>query len=762
MATLNRQLPNPDTFLCKPWSTFISAAKLHYSDNSLVENRLKELYHNWEGTKLSKEEMHVFGQFPNQEDFCLVVCHVCNQVVKPQGILTHYERRHGSPCPSRGPVVSVKPNVAVSPTPGPTPPLPFRVPRDYPHSRFNKAPLAVYPPKGVRSKTCVSLPVVSLEKMPCLGRAERGTHVRVNCFSSTTSRSSPSSLLPSLTPPAPLRGSQEKLVNGRGPTTPCSTTPPSLVDRRPCPARSPLDKRPSSTPSPSPLNHRRPSPSPRTPATPSSLDRKQQTGTKTPRPHRRLSGRVFDPNKHCGVQDPESKRSCTRSLTCKTHSLTHRRAVPGRQKEFDILLAEHKGRAKEKDKAGGQRRESQGGSQSTRANDTTPSTLPPHCHNGRTVSTLKLRWANAHRPRVPGSGGAALLSSTPPVPPGSTQDPPVPVWQRAGGDRDGRLSSDEGDPGTPDDPDIDGDRPSCHYSPHHPRPLGCCAFNSRLMGRGHYVFDRRWDRMRLALHCMVEKHVNAQMWRKVPLAAESPLSLESPPISTPSPSSLTSPPPLSFPPSTNGAFSIGPYSTAFPQDASAAGLFGVRDPSQPVAPVSALGKPRNGTTTKPIRPPGATGGAAKKRRTTLPPSSDTLRGNNSSYHTLTPTPMLRSGVPPLSGRRKTLGHSASEVEVRAEDWYSNPDQTTTTPYPLTKDHPSPLPPIPSPLPPPSPLAYGGGVEGRKRRSPSAYRGGGKPSKVTKAAAGLDGIFRRNNTGPLASGPESPRQSKLHH
>uniref|UniRef100_A0A4W5R6Q1 Ataxin 7-like 1 n=1 Tax=Hucho hucho TaxID=62062 RepID=A0A4W5R6Q1_9TELE len=190
------------------------------------------------------------------------------------------------------------------------------------------------------------------------------------------------------------------------------------------------------------------------------------------------TGRVFDPNKHCGVQDPESQRSCTRSLTCKTHSLIHRRAVPGRQKEFDILLAEHKGRAKEKEKEkeGGQRRESQGGSRSTRANDTTPSTLPPHCHNGRTVSTLKLRLASAHVPRVPGSGGAAVLSSTP-VPPASTQDPPVPVWQRAGGDRDGRLSSDEGDPGTPDDPDrdIDGDRPSCYYSPHHPRPLGVCT-----------------------------------------------------------------------------------------------------------------------------------------------------------------------------------------------------------------------------------------------------------------------------------------------
>lgn len=46
-----------------------------------------------------------------------------------------------------------------------------------------------------------------------------------------------------------------------------------------------------------------------------------------------VTGRVFDPNKHCGVQDPETKRPCTRSLTCKvtekththtqTHTLTH-------------------------------------------------------------------------------------------------------------------------------------------------------------------------------------------------------------------------------------------------------------------------------------------------------------------------------------------------------------------------------------------------------------------------------------------------------
>uniref|UniRef100_A0A3P8YM54 SCA7 domain-containing protein n=1 Tax=Esox lucius TaxID=8010 RepID=A0A3P8YM54_ESOLU len=665
------------------------------------------------------------------------------------------QRRHGSPCPPRGPVVS-KPKVAVAPTPGPAPPLPFRVPRDYPHSRFNKAPLAVYPPKGARGKTCVSLPVVSLEKMPCLGRTEGGAHVRINCSSSTPPSSSPSSLKPSPTPPTTLKGSQEKLVNGRGPPTPRSTTPPSSADSRPSPARSPMDKRPfSSSPSPSPHDHRRPSPSPtpRTTAPSSPHDRKQHNGTKTPGPNRRLSGRVFDPNKHCGVQDPESKRPCTRSLTCKTHSLTHRRAVPGRRKHFDILLAEHKGRAKEKEGAkdkerdGGPKREILGSSQGTPAHDTTPSTLPPQCHNSRTISTLKLRLASAHIPRVPGGG---VLSSTP-VSPASNpaQEPQAPIWQRVGGDqrvgadRDSHLSSDEGDPVTPE---PDRGRASCHYSPHHPRPLGYCAFNSRLMGRGHYVFDRRWDRMRLALHCMVEKHVNAQRWRKVPPVAESLIPLENPPAGTPS--SAIGPSPLhSFPPSTNGAFSLISYPASLTQDVSAAGLYSTRDPTQP--PASALGKPRNDTTAKPIRPPGA-----KRRKTNLPPSSEPHRRNGSSYHN--PPSPLGSGVPPLDARRKTLGRSASEAGVRVKDWYSNPDPNPATPYPVTRDQSTPS------TPNPNPLAYGGGVEGRKRRSPSAYGGAGKPGKMTKSSTGLDSIFRRSSPGLLASGPESPRQSKLHH
>ncbi|KAK1906272.1 Ataxin-7-like protein 1 [Dissostichus eleginoides] len=311
----------------------------------------------------------------------------------------------------------------VVPSPGDT--LAFRVPKEYPHSRFSKAPLAVYPPKGARNKTCVSLPVVSLEKIPCLSRGDPSSH-----------------------------RSSEKLTNGRWPPTPRSTpSPSSSADRRPSPARSPLDRRLPSTPSPSPLDRKpppSPAPSQRSAALPvtSLLEKKQQNGTKTSsRSQKRLSvGRVDRLATHRPYLPELVLCDMGSSMT---HSLTHRRAVGGRGKHFDVLLAEHKGRE-------------------------TASPSRPHCTNGRTLSMLKLRLANAHIPR---DGG--------------------------------RLSSDEGDAETPED----GDRSASHSSHRHPQPLRYCVFSSRLMGRGHYVFDRRWDRMRLALQNSVEKHLNAHMWR---------------------------------------------------------------------------------------------------------------------------------------------------------------------------------------------------------------------------------------------------------
>ncbi|XP_028811489.1 ataxin-7-like protein 1 isoform X2 [Denticeps clupeoides] len=652
------------------------------------------------------------------------------------------QRRHGSPSVSRTPLVPMKPKVSVSH--GGVDALPFRVPRDYPHSRFSKAPLAVYPPKGARAKACVSLPVVSLEKMPCFGRADSG-HVKVSSTSTSSSASSSftfssssssgfSSLTSSHSPVPSLKSSlgsltphkaQEKFLNGRGPPTPRSTTPPSIMDRRPSPSSSPLDRRP--TPSPS-SQDRRPntSPSPssldkRTSAPPSPLEKKQQNGTKGSK-HKRVSGRVFDPNKHCGVLDPETKRPCTRSLTCKTHSLTHRRAVPGRRKDFDVLLAEHKGRAKEKE---------------AQSHDPTPA-VSSNCQNGKTTSTLKLRLVNPQLRRSSGGGAIVSLSSTQ-VP---TADP-IATWQRLVGDV--HVSSDEGEADVPDD----SEKPICHYSVHHPRPMSCCAFNSRLMGRGHYVFDRRWDKMRLTLHRMVEKHVNSQMWRKVPLAAES-LALST----TPSPSDATSTgsglhssplfPQRAVTPSLDGVTMVS-YSTSFSQNG--AGVFCIRDPDP--APVPSFTKQPRAKPNKSQRHTGE--GQGVKRRKTI--DSGFYRKNDNGYHS-PGNAVLSNGTAALSVKSKTSVRVGQGLRF-SDRYVSEEAQEPSTPNVSVEDHF---------LSSTSSTPFGAmATDNRKRRRSGS---GDKISKFARTA-GLDSIFRKSNTSLLTTVPEAthsplPQQPKVNH
>ncbi|XP_010722085.1 ataxin-7-like protein 1 [Meleagris gallopavo] len=240
-----------------------------------------------------------------------------------------------------------------------------------------------------------------------------------------------------------------------------------------------------------------------------SIDKKHQNGTKSSnKPYKRLSEREFDPNKHCGVLDPETKKPCTRSLTCKTHSLNHRRAVPGRKKQFDILLAEHKARSREKEVAKDKEhppsaRESYQ-SQPTPAQDSLSGSSVNSGQESKVTSPAKSRPPNSVLPRP--SSANSINSNSSSNHSGYVPELPLPSM---GGDLTSRLSSDEGE--------VDGAEESekldCHFSGHHPRPLGFCSYGSRLMGRGYYVFDRRWDHFRFALNSMVEKHLNSQMWK---------------------------------------------------------------------------------------------------------------------------------------------------------------------------------------------------------------------------------------------------------
>nr|XP_056702454.1 ataxin-7-like protein 1 [Euleptes europaea] len=510
MAALERPVPSPEAFLGQPWAAWVREAALPHAHCAApphsveLEETGKEGGKNREVMRLNKEDMHLFGHYPAHDDFYLVVCNICNQVVKPQVFQSHCERRHGSMCKpspspaspscnSRASLIQMKSkscigghNLVSNNS------KPFKTPKDNLLTSNSKQHM-VFSSKVSRDKPCV--PVVSLEKIPNLVKAD-GANVKMNSATTTTittsSASSSATPAPTLVksaltsksvPPSP-----EKILNGKGVLAP-------------------------------------------------SIDKKHQNGTKNSnKPYKRLSEREFDPNKHCGVLDPETKKPCTRSLTCKTHSLNHRRAVPGRKKQFDILLAEHKARSREKevakDKEHPQSVREMHQSQPVPAQDSLSGASVNSGQEPKGTSPAKSRPPNSVFPRPSSTNSINSTSSSNHS--GYAQELPLPSTM---GDLPSRLSSDEGE--------VDGSEESekldCHYSGHHPRPLGFCSFGSHLMGRGYYVFDRRWDRFRLALNSMVEKHLNSQMWKKIPPAVDSPMPSPAAHITTPFPASVLQP-----------------------------------------------------------------------------------------------------------------------------------------------------------------------------------------------------------------------------
>jgi hypothetical protein len=53
----------------------------------------------------------------------------------------------------------------------------------------------------------------------------------------------------------------------------------------------------------------------------------------------RATGGPVDLDKQCGVIAGPGMQPCQRSLTCKTHSMSAKRAVIGRSRAYDDLLA---------------------------------------------------------------------------------------------------------------------------------------------------------------------------------------------------------------------------------------------------------------------------------------------------------------------------------------------------------------------------------------------------------------------------------------
>uniref|UniRef100_A0A3Q4N6F2 Ataxin 7-like 2a n=1 Tax=Neolamprologus brichardi TaxID=32507 RepID=A0A3Q4N6F2_NEOBR len=113
MAALDRRVPSLDDFVGQSWTAWADWAGMTPADGPDVDDCNKNGKKAAEAMSLSKEDMSIFGLYPGHDDFYLVVCSHCGQVVKPQAFENHCERRHG-------PVAKLYARLR-SPTPAPQP-----------------------------------------------------------------------------------------------------------------------------------------------------------------------------------------------------------------------------------------------------------------------------------------------------------------------------------------------------------------------------------------------------------------------------------------------------------------------------------------------------------------------------------------------------------------------------------------------------------------------------------------------------------------
>ncbi|CDQ60399.1 unnamed protein product [Oncorhynchus mykiss] len=482
MAALERRVPSLDDFVGQSWSAWAERAGVTASEGSDGDDCSKNGKNAAEAMSLRKEDMSIFGHYPGQDDFYLVVCSHCGQVVKPQAFEKHCERRHGPlsklyarlrpplPAPQQRPRHSHSPSSTHatsssswegrgqgSGAPRAAPPSPSTPPQ-FRHTK---------PPKDVVRHS-------PLDKSPHSGHSESAVFKQ------------PPPLEPPLSSP---------LLSLRDPPWPHGDTPPG-----------------------------RPSNSERT-----HTQRKEVTSSPTlpahlrgPRPYNKVaSRRECDLDKHCGVLDPERKKVCTRLLTCNIHSIHQRRKVPGRSKNFDQLVAELKTGARIRER-GGQTQEGSGSGRSPSPEAPEDPPEPPHCRRPLTNNPafrcvkviVKVLVVDVDKilTRVcvcVFSQSRASLESAPEEdkPCQEEGSAPSPLTQ-------GRISSDESEGEGPEEPY---EYPSSSW---HPKPAALCSFGSHEMGRGVYTFDRRLHHLRSALNAMVEQHISAHLWKKIPQASD--------------------------------------------------------------------------------------------------------------------------------------------------------------------------------------------------------------------------------------------------
>ncbi|XP_032105738.1 ataxin-7-like protein 2 isoform X1 [Sapajus apella] len=511
MAALERRVPSLDDFAGQSWSSWVERADLPATDGAELEESSKNTK-KLDAMTLIKEDMSIFGHCPAHDDFYLVVCNHCSQVVKPQAFQKHCERRHGplsklytrAPPPPPAPASSQKCHVVNGQGPA------CRAPGSTKTSSREKGQGSRSrghqpPEKTQKDNLCLFVPVVNLEKMSSLPKPD-GHGIRV---------APPSAFLSQ-------PGGLTKDSPGKPPMAPPSKEPPGRENIEIIPSEGSSHRAEGSPPEKEPSGARLP-----------------------PKTHRKMARKECDLNRQCGVINPETKKICTRLLTCKIHSVHQRREVQGRAKDFDVLVAELKANSRKgespKEKSPGRKEQVL-----ERPSQELPSAVQVVAAVAAPSSTFSVRAKQTYPycalPRSRASSESELDDEGPC---GGDGDPglfPFPM-PRGGAQASSEESEEEG---TSDDLHLP---PDCHYATRPPRPQAFCTFGSRLVSPGCYVFSRRLDRFCSALSSMLERHLSSHMWKKIPPVTEPPSHLVNSPLSAPlSPSSTGSCPRLPGPP----------------------------------------------------------------------------------------------------------------------------------------------------------------------------------------------------------------------
>ncbi|CAL8368353.1 unnamed protein product [Lota lota] len=296
MATLDRLNPNIE-HVGLNWSCWIDKWDILTDEGGSKEEDSVDESRGSDTMTLSKEDMKIYGYCPALDNFYLVECSHCGQLVKPQAFEAHCERRHGALTKLCNPSSGLANQQC--PRPG----------------RLSSIPSSRERHKAVETQEAGGF------SKPATAPQHRTMKVLTEEASSPSVKTS---------------GPQEA-----PPSSPC---PSPSYPRAPPRDHEPLT--PGALVSSSSLSHFSAATSERqkTAAGPSGTTQSPLPGG--PRTYSRTHKKVYKkecvPDKHCGVLDPARNTLCTRQLMCNIHSIHQRRKVEGRSRPFDQLVMEQR------------------------------------------------------------------------------------------------------------------------------------------------------------------------------------------------------------------------------------------------------------------------------------------------------------------------------------------------------------------------------------------------------------------------------------